>query len=304
MPYMEKRKDGWLWVQRRVPLHLQPIIGSQWLRENTRTKDAAEYNRRVPTIITKHNILLANAEIVSKIKPIIDGDGEVHPVSYPLFGVAMGSLITDDPHFPMPAIASVTGYPPPEAVPVYRGRDNIILGWRFPGDPIPDSDPRIRDKIFHCTSQLRDPLADMIPMSWDGKTIHAYRLLEPGEASPFATQALQPVEFADIIDLWAAKRTINLLTRRSATAHIRRLTDFLGHTNMARLTNDDIVQFRASLLKSGKVTERTAANHLMTIKTLFNFAVANGKIGSNPVKGVGFELKADPPAAGPQSVPL
>src|SRR5258708_32034251 len=122
--------------------------------------------------------------MASKRKPIIDADGEVHPIAYSLFGVAMGSSITDDPHFPMPAIAFVSGYPPAEAVPVYRTRDNAILGWRFPGDPIPDSDPRIREKITHCSSQLRDPLVDMIPMSWDGKTIHAYLFLEPGEAPP------------------------------------------------------------------------------------------------------------------------
>jgi hypothetical protein len=303
MPYMEKRKDGWLWVQRRVPRDLVPILKRQWLRENTRTRDVAEYNRRSLAIIAKHDTLLASSEVISKIKPIIDVDGEVYPVSYRLFGVAMGSLITDDPQFPMPAVAVVSGYPPPEAVPVYRNRDNIILGWRFPGDPIPDSDPRINEKITHCTSQLRDPLVDMIPMSRDGKTIRAYLFLEPGEDAPLAPQAHQPVEFTDIIDLWAAERSVRPDSRRSATAHIRRLTDFLGHTDMARVSKDDIVHFRGALLKSGKITERTVANHLITIRTLFNFAVANGKIVSNPAKGVGLKAKADTPVE-PQSLPL
>jgi hypothetical protein len=59
---MEKRKDGWLWVQRRVPLHLQPILKKQWLRENTRTKDVAEYNRRASVIIARHTEELKAAQ--------------------------------------------------------------------------------------------------------------------------------------------------------------------------------------------------------------------------------------------------
>lgn len=65
MPYMEKRKDGWLWVQRRVPRDLVPIIGSQWLRENTKTKDPPEYDRRSLPIIAKHNAILEQAERLS-----------------------------------------------------------------------------------------------------------------------------------------------------------------------------------------------------------------------------------------------
>src|SRR6202011_1074335 len=58
-------------------------------------------------------------------------------------------------------------------------------------------------------------------------------------------------------------RFSKLESKRSAAIHSARLTDFLGHTYMARLTEDDIVTFRGALLKSGKVTERTVANHLM-----------------------------------------
>jgi hypothetical protein len=125
----------------------------------------------------------------------------------------------------------------------------------------------------------------------------AYKLGAPPKTIPpesIPVESTNPVEFADIIDLWAAERSVRPDSRRSATAHIRRLTDFLGHTDMARLTKDDIVQFRGALLKSGKVTERTVANHLITIRTLFNFAVPNGKIGSNPAKASASSPKPIP----------
>jgi Phage integrase, N-terminal SAM-like domain len=236
MPYMEKRKDGWLWVQRRVPLHLQPILRKQWFRENTRTKDVAEYNRRAPEIIARHTEELKVAQ---------------------------------------------KQYERQKRTPLEK-----LLELKVEVEAL---NVRIVQANEHLEGAVMAYKLGVLP-----KTI-------PPKSIPVASAF--PVEFADIIDLWATERSIRPDTKRSAATHIARLTDFLGHTDMARLTKNDIVQFRGALLKSGKVNERTAANHLMTITTLFNFAVANGKIGSSPVKGVGFELKADP-AAESQSVSL
>lgn len=204
-------------------------------------------------------------------------------------------------------IFTINGYPPLDAIPVML--DEHIVGYRLrEGEPVISGDYtceswlKIKDKVHRFEGHWRDPLPEMSPVMRDGR-IHHYRFIKTGEAATPAIQAGQPVEFADIIDLWAAERSIRPDTRRSATAHIRRLIDFLGHTDMAQVSKDDIVQFREALLKSGKVTERTAANHLMTITALFNFAVAKGKIGSNPAKGVGLKPKADTQAE-PQSLPL
>jgi hypothetical protein len=236
MPYMEKRKDGWLWVQRRVPLHLQPILTKQWLRENTRTKDVVEYNRRAPAIIARHT---------EELK------------------------------------ATQKQYERQQRTPLEK-----LLELKAEMEAL---NIRIDQANEHLEGAVKAYELGIPP-----KTISP-------KSSPVASA--NPVGFADIIELWAAERSIRPNTKRSAAIHIERLTDFLGHTDMARLTKDDIVQFRGSLLKSGKLKKRTVANHLMTITTLFNFAVANGKIGSNPVKGVGLKLKADPPAES-QSVSL
>ena len=236
MPYMEKRTDGWLWVQRRVPSHLQPILKKQWLRENTKTKDEARYNHLSLSIIAQHNEELKAAQKQY-------GRQKRNPLEKLLeLKAEMEAL-------------------------------NI--------------------RIDQANELLEGP-------------VMAYKLGAPPKTVPpqsIPVESTNPVEFADIIDLWAAERSVRPDSRRSATAHIRRLTDFLGHTDMAQVSKDDIVQFRGALLKSGKVTERTVANHLITIRTLFNFAVPNGKIGSNPAKGVGLKPKADTQAE-PQSLPL
>ncbi len=236
MPYMEKRKDGWLWVQRRVPLHLQPILNKQWLRDNTRTKDVAEYNRRALTIIARHT-------------------GELK--------------------------AAQKQYERQKRTPLEK-----LLELKAEMEALTIRIDEVNEQLERAVMSYRH---GFLP-----KTI-------PPKSTPIVST--NPVDFAEIIDLWAAERSIRPDTKRSATIHIERLTDFLGHADMARLTKDDIVQFRGALRKSGKVNERTVANHLITISTLFNFAVAKGRIGSNPVKGVGLKLKADHPA-GSQSVPL
>jgi len=229
MPYIEKRKDGWLWVQRRVPMHLQPVLKKQWLRENTKTKDEAEYNKRSPAIIARHTEELKAAQ----------------------------KQYERQQRTPLDKLKELKAEMEALAVRIEQANDHIEGAFK------------------------------------------AYKLGTPPKTLPpksTPVESANPVEFADIIDLWAAERSIKPDNRRRATAHIRRLTDFLGHTDMARLTKDDIVQFRGALLKSGRVNERTVTNHLMTITTLFNFAVANGKIGSNSVKGVGFKPKANTPA--------
>jgi hypothetical protein len=237
MPYMEKRKDGWLWVQRRVPRQLVPLLNRQWLRENTRTKDVAEYNRRAPAIIVRHaeELKAAQKQYERQQRTPLD---------------KLLELKTE-----MEALA----------VRVEQANEHIegaFMAYRIGAPP----------KIF-----------------------------PPIKSTPL--ESANPVEFADIIDLWAAKRSIRPETKRSATIHIRRLTDFLGHTDMARVTKDDMVRYKQSLLKSGGVKKRTIANRLGMVTTLFNFAVATGKIGNNPTKGVGLKPKADTPAE-PRSLPL
>jgi hypothetical protein len=236
MPYMEKRKDGWLWVQRRVPLHFQPILRKKWLRENTQTKDAAEYNRRAQAIIARHTEELKTAQ---------------------------------------------KQYERQKRTPLEK-----LLELKAEMEALTVRIDQVNEHLERAVMAYKQGAA---PKTISPKSIPVV--------------SANPVEFAEIIDLWAAERCIRPNTKRSAAIHIARLTDFLGHTYVARLTEDDIVQFRGALLKSGKVTERTVANHLMSISTLFNFAVAKGKTGSNPVKGVGMKLKADHPAKS-QSVPL
>lgn len=236
MPYMEKRKDGWLWVQRRVPSHLQPILKKKWLRENTKTQDEAKYKLRSPSIIARHNEELKAAQKQ------------------------------------------------------YERQQRTPL-----------------EKLLELKAEMEalNSRIDQANELLEG-AVMAYKLGAPPQTIPpesIPVESTNPVEFADIIDLWAAERSVRPDSRRSATAHIRRLTDFLGHTHIAQVSKDDIGQFREALLKSGKVTERTVANHLITIRILFNFAVTNGKIVSNPAKGAGLKPKADTPVE-PQSLPL
>jgi hypothetical protein len=96
--------------------------------------------------------------------------------------------------------------------------------------------------------------------------------------------------FSDGIDLWESNRHGALPKARQAVEGIMsRLARYLKHSDMGRVTSDDLIRYKtASLLKdinprTGKPYEsKTVETHLATIRTMFELARTHDKIDSDP----------------------
>jgi hypothetical protein len=99
-----------------------------------------------------------------------------------------------------------------------------------------------------------------------------------------------PYRFRELIDEWALERDPTKKTRDEFESKITKLIAHLGHDDAAQAKDTDLIEWKQRLLASGS-SHKTVENHLMAVKTLFNFAEAEKKIRPNPASEVSFQAK-------------
>ena len=99
------------------------------------------------------------------------------------------------------------------------------------------------------------------------------------------------VPFARIIDAWALEHP-NPKTKDDFTAKCRKLTDFLGYDDAARVTPEEIVAFKEHLLKS-RFAPKSVQNVFAGVKTIFRFGANNRKIAADPTAGITYKARRD-----------
>jgi integrase len=118
----------------------------------------------------------------------------------------------------------------------------------------------------------------------------------PAPVAPVAMK-LAPVSFVAIIELWADEKQVPRKRKQAAVTLFERLAKHLGHDEAGRVTGDDLVSFKESLVqavKHGELDPRTVQNRIEMLKTIFRWATKNHKITSNPAVDLTYLAKVDP----------
>jgi integrase len=86
-------------------------------------------------------------------------------------------------------------------------------------------------------------------------------------------------------------------THEAYTIAMNLFIEFLGHDDASRVTKQDVINFKGHRLKSinprtnQKISPKTVKDRdLSGLKTIFGWAVANGKLKANPAEGVTIKL--------------
>jgi len=116
--------------------------------------------------------------------------------------------------------------------------------------------------------------------------------------SPVPTTPLLPVKFNDtegddLIAKWATWRKVRPKTVYEARRIMRKLTDFVGQDDLTRLARADIERWIEHLDQQG-AAPKTVAGHLLTLKTLTNFAVEKEILADSPATRVNYRAKPNP----------
>jgi integrase len=112
-------------------------------------------------------------------------------------------------------------------------------------------------------------------------------------ASPSPTIGSMTYKFSTLIAEWARERNVQEKTRYGFERIIRKLVEHVGHDNAAAVTDMDVIGWKDALVASG-LGPKTIKNHLMVVKTLFNFAKQNKRVAINVAADVSFRAHIDP----------
>jgi integrase len=100
----------------------------------------------------------------------------------------------------------------------------------------------------------------------------------------------QLCRFTTLLDAWEKERQVGEKTRYSWERIVQTLVRQMGHDDAARVTEDDVIAWKNSLVQSG-LAPRTIRNRLTVLKALYNYAVVNKLVVSSPAAHVRFLVK-------------
>lgn len=113
------------------------------------------------------------------------------------------------------------------------------------------------------------------------------RPIEPPSSTPPTTSLAQQqsTSFGQLLSGWALERQPKAKTIYDWTRFTDQLQSFTGHTQPECIDEKDIVRWKAKLLEQG-LHPKTINTRLTAISGLFNWAVTNKLLSTNPAKGV------------------
>jgi integrase len=88
-----------------------------------------------------------------------------------------------------------------------------------------------------------------------------------------------------LLNYWKQQTSPATKTFEEAKSIIKRLSSQVDNKKASRITKTDVVAYKDMVLENGR-SASTIRKHLNLINAIFNIAVKNGKLNSNPASGV------------------
>jgi integrase len=98
--------------------------------------------------------------------------------------------------------------------------------------------------------------------------------------------ALEPVTFESILGSWELENE-KPSARRDMRRNIAKFAAFVGHDDASRVAPQNIIAWKESMLATA-MAKKSVQLHVGSVKTLFKFAAANHKLGSDPASGITY----------------
>jgi integrase len=105
------------------------------------------------------------------------------------------------------------------------------------------------------------------------------------------SSAQRPVSFQEIVDGWAAERRPVAKTQYEWTRVIRELENFLKHNDAHRLTPDDLIRWKQSMVSAGLKPKTIQAAKLSPARAILQWGVQNRLLPLNPADGVSLDAR-------------
>jgi integrase len=108
---------------------------------------------------------------------------------------------------------------------------------------------------------------------------------------PFAASQ-QPLPLTDLVKGWAAERRPAAKTLYEWSRVVRQLADYLGHSDARRLTGEDLIGWKQSMVEGGLRPKTIQDAKLAPMRAILQWGVHNKHIASNPAEGISLDARS------------
>ena len=308
--------SGVYWLRKRVPDDLRQVIGKSEEKRSLGTRNADEAKRRHAQALLELDARWANLRrgLHALTQQEIDRiAGQVYERC--LVQLSQNSadekdrgLAPSDKHRGTADFAAVLlGLPPSELISMYFNRGGSQQGEieRRCGSLADDYlqthgllvDPESRDRLAHT-------LALAIEHACQTSLSHVNGHYVPNPfASPPPTWARQPsrgapqplkhngVSFDELLNGWITEKQPRDKTQYAWRRVIDQFCRFAGHADASRVSADDLVRWKASLLEAGLRAKTIRDGKLAPIRAILQWAVDNRRLNQNPAERITIDIK-------------
>ena len=123
----------------------------------------------------------------------------------------------------------------------------------------------------------------------------------PSQTQPVApalmtrrTEAQPSVKFEDLVNGWAAERKPAEKTVYDWTRVMAQLAAFLKHDKADRITADDLVAWKDSLVAAGLAAKTIRESRLAPVRAILRWGVDNRRLAENPAERITISVKQKP----------
>ena len=123
----------------------------------------------------------------------------------------------------------------------------------------------------------------------------ASTLFSPAGMTPLSPVPVPPqraVSFQDLLDGWKAERRPVAKTVYEWSRVIRELEKYLGHSDAHRVTGDNLVEWKRSMVAAGLRGKTIQGSKLSPVRAILQWGVQNKLVPSNAADGISLETKS------------
>lgn len=109
---------------------------------------------------------------------------------------------------------------------------------------------------------------------------------------PLSSRGDAAVSFKSLLEGWAAEKRPSEKTTYSWTRVLNQLADFIGHNDAVRLTQADLLRWKASMVEGGLRTKTIRDSKVAPLRAILQWGVDNGKLAANPASRIVVDVRA------------
>jgi integrase len=102
----------------------------------------------------------------------------------------------------------------------------------------------------------------------------------------------QPVVFKQLVDGWAAERRPVAKTQYEWSRVVRQLEAYLGHSDVHRLTAENLVEWKNSMIETGLRPKTIQDAKLAPLRAILQWGVQNKLVSINAADGISLNVKS------------